>query len=260
MTIVIFAGPTISKTEIISIVPTASCRSPAARGDVFAAVRDGASIIGLIDGYFHQRPSVWHKELLWALASGVTVLGSASMGALRAAELAIFGMIGVGKIFADFRSGKLEDDDEVAVAHGPPELDYLSCSEAMVDIRATLHLARRLNVIDRTCHDRLISAAKTMHFTERSIAAAIRCVDCDADDMSTLVSWLDTGVVRQKKNDAREMLRLIASRKAVLRKKADRFVFEDTLHWQQFVQSCTTDLTRVGASNAPRNTCRIADP
>ena len=40
--------------------------------------------IGIIDGYFQQVPSVWHKEILWAMAQGVHVFGSASMGALRA--------------------------------------------------------------------------------------------------------------------------------------------------------------------------------
>ena len=43
------------------------------------------------------------------------------MGALRAAELHAFGMRGVGRIFEAFRDGELEDDDEVAVVHGPAE-------------------------------------------------------------------------------------------------------------------------------------------
>src|SRR5688572_32760283 len=51
--------------------------------------------------------------------SGVRVFGAASMGALRAAELQPFGMIGVGQVFQAYRRGHLTDDDEVAVAHGP---------------------------------------------------------------------------------------------------------------------------------------------
>ena len=61
--------------------------------------------VGIIDGYFQQVPSVWHKEILWAMAQGVHVFGSASMGALRAAELAPFGMRGVGLIFEAYRDG-----------------------------------------------------------------------------------------------------------------------------------------------------------
>ena len=48
------------------------------------------------------------------MAAGTQVFGAASMGALRAAELAPFGMIGVGAIFAAYRDGRLTGDDEVA--------------------------------------------------------------------------------------------------------------------------------------------------
>ena len=74
--------------------------------------------IGIIDGYFENIPSVWHKEILWAMSQGIHVFGSASMGALRAAELAPFGMEGVGAIFEAYRDGWLEDDDEVASEDG----------------------------------------------------------------------------------------------------------------------------------------------
>ena len=53
------------------------------------------------------------------MSQGIHVFGSASMGALRA-ELCPFGMVGVGRIFEAYRDGELEDDDEVAVIHGPP--------------------------------------------------------------------------------------------------------------------------------------------
>jgi hypothetical protein len=70
-----------------------------------------------VDGYFERVPAVWHKEVLWAISQGIRVYGSASMGALRAAELSAFGMIGIGKIFEWYRDGVIERDDEVAVAH-----------------------------------------------------------------------------------------------------------------------------------------------
>ena len=61
-----------------------------------------ASAIGIVDGYFEGVLSVWHKEILWAMAEGIHVFGSASMGALRAAELHPFGMHGTGRIFEAF--------------------------------------------------------------------------------------------------------------------------------------------------------------
>src|SRR5437879_10496418 len=70
-----------------------------------------------------------------------------SIGACRAAELHAFGMIGVGQIFELFLHGKLEDDDEVAVAHCPAEFGYRPTSVAMVNIRATLAAALATAII-----------------------------------------------------------------------------------------------------------------
>ena len=105
------------------------------------------AVIGVIDGYFEVTPTVWHKEILWAMAQGIHVFGAASIGALRAAELDAFGMKGIGRIYEDFRDGVLEDDDEVAVLHGPAELGYPPLTEAMVNIRATLAAAAREGII-----------------------------------------------------------------------------------------------------------------
>src|SRR5438093_1428620 len=134
--IVIFTGPTLSAEEGRAVLD-ARYLAPAAQGDVYRAARHRPQLIGIVDGLFERTPAVWHKEILWAMSNGVHVFGSASLGALRAAELAAFGMEGVGAVFDAFRSGRLEDDDEVAVAH-EPAAPYRSSSEAMVDIRATV--------------------------------------------------------------------------------------------------------------------------
>ena len=59
-------------------------------------------MIGVIDGYFEIVPTVWHKEILWAMQAGIHVYGAASIGALRAAELDVFGMRGIGRIYEGF--------------------------------------------------------------------------------------------------------------------------------------------------------------
>src|SRR4051812_16437362 len=101
----VFCGPTLSRREIEQRLPSASVVDPIGWGDVLSALDDGIERLAIIDGFFDQRQAVWHKELLFALHSGVEVLGAASMGALRAVELAPFGMRGVGKIFELFRDG-----------------------------------------------------------------------------------------------------------------------------------------------------------
>ena len=46
------------------------------------------------------------------------------MGALRAAELHPFGMVGIGQVYEWYRDGTIDADDEVAVAHGPAEFAF----------------------------------------------------------------------------------------------------------------------------------------
>jgi hypothetical protein len=72
------------------------------------------------------------------------------MGALRAAELHSFGMIGVGSIFEGYRDGTLTDDDEVTVVHSDAEGGYRPLSTAMVDMRATLARAQQAQLNDQT--------------------------------------------------------------------------------------------------------------
>ena len=77
-------------------------------------------MIGVIDGYFEVVPTVWHKEILWAMSQGIHVYGAASIGALRAAELAEFGMNGVGQIYQQYRSGELTMTTKSRFCTGPP--------------------------------------------------------------------------------------------------------------------------------------------
>ena len=92
---IVFAGPSIAGVDVPEGL---DIRPPAKQGDVYLATLEDPPAIGIIDGYFEGVPAVWHKEVLWALAHDIPVLGASSMGALRAAELDHFGMIGVGPI------------------------------------------------------------------------------------------------------------------------------------------------------------------
>ena len=98
MPVHIFLGPTLPAEEAARICP-AQYHPPVRMGDVFALLPERPRIIGIVDGLFHCTPAVWHKEILAALSQGVIVVGAASMGALRAAELAQLGMVGVGRVF-----------------------------------------------------------------------------------------------------------------------------------------------------------------
>jgi hypothetical protein len=113
---VIFVGPSLYALEIEHHTCEMWC-PPAAHGDLIRAVLEfSPKQIVLIDGVFHQSLAVWHKEIVFALLEGIVCIGAASMGALRAAELWRYGMIGVGEIFEMYRDGE-EDDSLVAMTY-----------------------------------------------------------------------------------------------------------------------------------------------
>jgi hypothetical protein len=166
---VLFIGPSLhgEAPDLTGIV----VRAPARQGDIAKAVLDGAGAIGLVDGYFDAVAAPWHKEILFALGRGVTLFGSSSMGALRAAECAPFGMRPVGLIAEAYRSGALDDDAAVAISHGPAELGYPPVTEPLVNVKPSLDRLLELHLLTETEHQRLWQGACRLHFKARTIEA-----------------------------------------------------------------------------------------
>lgn len=206
MNAVIFAGPTLPPRDRPRD-PALVWRPPVRQGELYRAACEGPAIIGVIDGYFEATPTVWHKEILWAMAQGIHVFGAASIGALRAAELDGFGMRGVGKVYEAFRDGTLEDDDEVAVLHGPEELGYPAVTEAMVNIRATIAAAVAEGIVGAAAAGTLIAAAKGLFYKERTYPAVLRHLS--AHDRAAFAEWLPRGGLDRKQFDAEAMVAAI---------------------------------------------------
>lgn len=210
----VFTGPTLSAAEARAELD-AVYLPPVSQGDVYRVGCQRPWAIGIIDGCFECVPAVWHKEILWAMQEGIHVFGSASMGALRAAELAAFGMEGVGRIFAAYRDGLLEDDDEVAVAHAPAERSFQATSVAMVDIRATLAAAEANRVVTRATRRALERIAKELFYAERNFQEILKRaagLGLPPRQLEALKAWLPQGEVRQKREDALTMLRCMRDR------------------------------------------------
>jgi len=165
--IVVTAGPTISSAEIRREIPSAEVHAPIVFGDAFRYGLTAGDRLLILDGLFLHRPSVRHKELLGLLDDGVTVAGASSMGALRAAELHPFGMLGYGEIFAGYRDGRIEADDEVAMVHGSPHDGYPVFVDALVNIRATLSHAESLGLLSASDTTAMVAAARALPFTAR---------------------------------------------------------------------------------------------
>jgi hypothetical protein len=203
----LFVGPTLSPTEIARSCDFV-CLPPVGQGDVLRLTRVRPRAIGIIDGYFDGAPAVWHKEILWAMTQGIHVFGSASMGALRAAELHPFGMRGIGRIFEAYRDGDLEDDDEVAVLHGPAETGYVTLSEPLVNIRATLEEAERAGIVGPAMRAIVIERAKQLFYQDRSWERLLADIDGNtaARDVRQLREWLPRGRMDRKRLDACDMV------------------------------------------------------
>lgn len=236
MTVYVFTGPTLAVSEARQHLE-AVYLPPAAMGDVYRVALQRPQAIGIIDGYFDSIPSVWHKEILWAMREGVHIFGSASMGALRAAELAAFGMKGVGVIYEWYAQGELEDDDEVAVTHGPAETGYSASSVALANIRATLAEAERQGVTRAETHLALLSIAKGLFYPDRSYARILSeaaTLGVPADELAALRAWLPQGQLDQKRLDALAMLGVMREWLTTTPpKKRVRYHFEHTVFWER---------------------------
>lgn len=242
MTICVFVGPTLPVTSARQILD-AIYLPPARRGDILKTVRTHApDTLVLIDGYFEQVPSVWHKEILWALHNGIAVYGAASMGALRAAELAQFGMIGVGRVFESYVIGKFEpfadpfeDDDEVAIVHGPAEIGY-PATEAMVDIRVSLVEAGHAGVLAPDEIRSVAATAKSLFYKHRTwdkiLAEAGECGMVETR-LSAFGDWLKHNRLSQKRLDAEAVLMKLAENSPAAREPL--FRFEHTVLWQSMM-------------------------
>ncbi len=234
MSIFVFLGPSLSVDEARTFLD-AIYLPPIALGDLYSVLQHGPTLVAIIDGVFDSTPTIWHKEILFALSQGVPVFGAASMGAIRAAELHTFGMVGVGEIFRAYRDGVLEDDDEVAVAHGPEEVGHRAISDAMVNIRDGLRRAESAGVISAASHQQLLHAAKKQFYPRRFWPNLLRQgtdLGLAEGELAALGDFLKRERPNQKRADAIELLRHIAAlRTAGIERHVPSFQFEPTTFW-----------------------------
>jgi hypothetical protein len=175
--LVVYVGPTLPASHVRRIAPTAEIEPPVEAGALQRAHLKAGDVVVLIDGYYRDRPAVRHKEILHVMHAGATVIGAASMGAMRAAELAQHGMIGVGRVYHMYRDDEICGDDEVAVRHSPDAFAYRADSIALVNLRYGTRLAVELGVARPSTVDALVSTARRLVFDERTwprLTAAVK--------------------------------------------------------------------------------------
>ncbi|MCS7140324.1 MAG: TfuA-related McrA-glycine thioamidation protein [Candidatus Nezhaarchaeota archaeon] len=209
--IVIFTGPSLSHEEARKIFSDPYYMPPIKRGDAIKAFKEGASIMGIIDGLFFQDVAISPRELLHLLDRGVIIVGGGSMGALRAAELDVYGMIGVGEIYKMYKRGEIYSDDEVALIFNPHTLEPLS--EPLVNIRCTFKNLINEGVLSCDVAVELLEIARSLHYSQRSyeriLELAVNRGIINANMYGRIISSLKILKVDQKKLDAIEVVKKV---------------------------------------------------
>ncbi len=181
-------------------------KRPIQRGDLNLALKENPDIIGIIDGVFHQNSAVGHKEILSVIKKGIKVYGASSMGALRASELDVLGMIGVGYVYNQYASGEVDSDDDVAVMLDSDTLEALS--EPLINMKYVFTNAAEENIITEDEKDELLAIAKGAFYPKRNYAQTLSASNLDSAKKDKLIDF-----IRQspdiKKEDAKELLRRI---------------------------------------------------
>ena len=204
--VIIFLGPSLSHEEASNILD-ADYRPPIQRGDITAVLNENPDIIGIIDGVFHQQPAVSHREILDALKKGVTIVGGASMGALRASELDDFGMIGIGYVYNQYKNGFIESDDDVAVVINPINMEQLS--DSLVSMEYNFKRARDKGLITQEDFNTLIKTAKSIFYPKRTYTLLLNIAPLHPAKIAVIENFLIEEGIDIKRHDAQNVLKYI---------------------------------------------------
>jgi len=90
------------------------------------------------------------------------------MGAIRAAEMASFGMRGFGEVYARYRDDADFRDDEVTLLHEPGE-PYRELSEPLIHLREAVRRLVARGAVDRDVGARALDELAERWFGERTL-------------------------------------------------------------------------------------------
>ena len=162
-------------------------KRPIKRGDLSLALKENPDIIGIIDGVFHQNSAVGHKEILNVMKKGIEVYGASSMGALRASELDVLGMHGIGYVYNQYASGEVDSDDDVAVMLDSETLEALS--EPLINMKYVFTNAASQNIITEDEKDELLEIAKKTYYPKRNYSQTLSSSSLEFSTNASLPSF-----------------------------------------------------------------------
>lgn len=203
----VYCGLTIPAAEVTARLPGAEVGAPVRRGDLLRDIASGVHVAIIIDGLFHHSLAVSIGELMDALRAGVRLYGASSMGALRASELDVHGMIGFGRVYELIRRSPYFRDDFVAQALSTETGQALS--HAWVDLHFRLAELSRSRRVDPREVLRVQRLLQELHYSERSPALQ-RHLQRRQPRLQALLEQLSVPFESQKRKDALGVLRRCA--------------------------------------------------
>ncbi|PKM93611.1 MAG: TfuA-related McrA-glycine thioamidation protein [Firmicutes bacterium HGW-Firmicutes-1] len=162
----IFIGSSMSQKEVKAIMKIeADIKPPIRRGDL-KQINPHTQLVAIVDGIFYSNLAISPREILDLLERGITVIGSSSMGALRAVELDRYGMEGIGRIYNMYKNNIIQSDAEVALTFSPK--DYKPITEPLVNIRYAIKEAEEHQIVSVSEVNTIVECAKRIYFSDLS--------------------------------------------------------------------------------------------
>lgn len=167
----VFIGPSLPGPEVMRPLDgRIELRPPVRRGDI-EGLDPRTRLVVIVDGVFFTQQAVSPREILAALRRGVRVIGSSSMGALRAAELDVFGMEGIGEVYRMYKSGEVSSDADVALTFDPDS--GRATTEPIVNVLHMLKLATAEQVLGPAEARALLDLARRIYFFDLTYRALL---------------------------------------------------------------------------------------
>jgi|GEM_PF-2691028 len=186
----LFAGPSAFNLNLAKY-PWLTNLGPAKQSDILDLIKfSKVQNIIIADGLYKSIPAPWHKELLIAIDRGISVIGTSSIGALRAAEMSDYGLVGFGKVYYYLQSS-IVDDSEVAVVHCGEDDSWQPLTIAHVEVIFWIKKLLSCKLIDNCCATSILNYSKSIFFERRSFALILnelsRLVpNADSDKLASL--------------------------------------------------------------------------
>lgn len=228
MKIRIYSGLSLRKEQSHQILPGADFIGPIKRGDVYKDIQDRVNFILIIDGQFQQVLAVSPGELMDVLQVGIKVYGSSSMGAMRAAELESYGMVGVGRIFSEIRDTPYFRDDYLGQAFTPE--GAVVHSLPYMDIKIGCEILRKKNELSEGQMKIILSAYKNLHFSQRNPAALFEILTKKKNSALANIALKIPKLIRSTKNqDALLLVKRVKNDIEKIRKWNQKYFRAETI-------------------------------